>query len=132
VFTLSNARHQHRIALRRRKLAGFVLAAVVMVGLVVYLNRPYREPQWQYAKGTVLGTRIVVNDAVENKWGSEVMYKAEYRVAYNVDGREYTTWADAGVRGESEAIVRLNLPPQRRSCRVKYNPVDPTTASAKC
>lgn len=132
MFTLSNARHEHRTELCRRKLAIFALAAAGIVGLYVYLNRLPSEPQWQFAKGTVQGTRIVTDRAVETKWGSEVIYKAEYRVAYSVDGKEYTAWVDAGVSGESEAIVRLNLPQQRRFCRVEYNPIDPKTASAKC
>jgi len=88
--------------------------------------------KWRLTPGSIQDTRIVADHGIETKWGGELMWKAEYRVAYSVASREYAVWADSGIRGESEAGVRLALPQSRPSCRVRYNPKKPEASIADC
>lgn len=82
--------------------------------------------------GAVRSTRIVPDHASETKWGSELTWRAEYQVIYSVGGREYSVWADSGIRRESEDSVQLALPKSSISCRVQYHPNTPETATAVC
>lgn len=80
-------------------------------------------------QGTIQGTRIIPDKAVETNWGGQLTWKAEYRVTYSVAGREYTVWGDSGIRRESEAAVRLALP--NRVLRAGYDTIrnDPKNLS---
>ena len=60
-----------------------------------------------------------------------MIWEAEYRVDYSVDGHEYSAWADSAVKGGSEAEVRLRVG-NVSSCRVLYNPAQPETSVATC
>ncbi len=82
--------------------------------------------------GVIQGTRIVADHGWETKWGSQLNWRAEYKVAYAVAGREYTVWGDSGIRDESAAAVRLALPQVRPPCRVRYDPAQPEVAVADC
>jgi len=115
-----------------RATAQFAAALVVVVALFAFLHRGPREAKWPLMQGTIQETRIVADHALQTKWGGQVTWKAEYKVAYAVASREYTVWADSGIRGESEADVRLDLPPARPACRVKYNPHRPEVSIADC
>jgi hypothetical protein len=53
-------------------------------------------------------------------------------VKYSVGSREYDVWTNSGVRGESEAEVRLALAQRQRKCRVQYNPAKPESSVAYC
>jgi len=83
-------------------------------------------------QGTIQDTRIVADHAFETKWGGQLTWKAEYMVAYSVAGLKYAVWADSGIRGESEATVRLVLPQSHPSCQVQYNPQKPVVSVAGC
>ncbi|MGA7221132.1 MAG: hypothetical protein WBX38_22650 [Candidatus Sulfotelmatobacter sp.] len=76
--------------------------------------------------------RIVPDHATETAWGGEQTWRAEYQVSYLAGSREYSVWADSGIRGESEAVVRLALPQAPLTCQVKYNPKKPEQAVAGC
>jgi len=100
--------------------------------LLAFLYRRPPDMEWAFAQGNVQGTRIVADHALQTKWGGQLTWKAEYRVAYSVAGREYAAWADSGIRGADEASVQLTLPPSHPSCRVQYNPGKPETSVAEC
>ncbi len=110
-----------------------LVAAVWLLAtfLVAVLYRRSREMKWMDAQGNIQGTRIVA-DHVLQTGGGELTWKAEYRVAYSVAGRQYGTWADSGIRAADEAGVRLALPRSRPSCRVQYNPQKPEVSVADC
>ncbi len=59
-------------------------------------------------------------------------WKAEYRVSYSVESREYTAWVDSGIRGEDKDGAVLALPQSRPTCRVQYNPTKPEASVANC
>ena len=86
----------------------YVIAFVLVVGLLTLLIG--REGKWLFVHGVVQDERLVADHALETKWGGQVMWRAEYKVAYAADGGEYSVWADSGIRGESETVVRLALP----------------------
>ena len=115
-----------------RSTALFVIAGALIVALFPFLHRGSGKVKWPLVQGSVQDTRIVADHSLETKWGSELTWKAEYRVAYSVASRDYSVWADAGVRGESEADVRLNLTQSRPSCLVQYNPKKPEASVANC
>lgn len=106
--------------------------ALVVAALFAFLHRGPREVKWPLAQGIIQDTRIVADHALETKWGSQLVWKAEYRVTYSVAGHEYVVWADSGIRDESEAAVRLGLPKSRPSCRVQYDPKSPDLSVADC
>lgn len=108
------------------------MAWVLVIALSATLKRLTRRPRWQLAAGRIQDTRIIADHATETGWGGELMWKAEYRVAYTVVGHEYAVWTDSGVRGNSEADVRLALPRFRPPCQVKYNPRRPEESLADC
>jgi hypothetical protein len=87
--------------------------------------------RWQVAQGSVREERIAPDHAIETKWGGQLAWKAEYRVGYSVAGREYSVWADSGVRGDSEADVQLRLR-KVSSCHVLYQPQQPEISVASC
>lgn len=112
--------------------AQFAAVCALVVALFAFLYRGPREAKWQLVQGTIQDTRIVADHALQTKWGGQVTWKAEYKVAYAVASREYAVWGDSGIRGESEDDVRLNLPRARSACRVKYNPQRPEVSIADC
>ena len=114
-----------------RSTALVVIALVLVAALFVLLYRgSSRNAAWPLAKGIVEDTRIVPDHALETKWGGEVTWKAEYKVAYFVGSHEFAVWTHSGIRGESEAAVRLALPQSRPSCQVQYNPQRPEISVA--
>jgi hypothetical protein len=105
--------------------------ALVLV-LFAFLRRGSGEAGWPLPQGTVRDTRIVADQGLETKWGGELAWRADYQVAYSVANHEYAVWADSGIRGESEAGVRLALPRSRPSCRVRYDSKRPESSIADC
>jgi len=115
-----------------RRMAVFVIACTLVVALLTFLQRGSGEVKWPLVHGTVQDTRIVADRALQTKWGGQITWKAEYKVAYSVAGREYVVWADSGIRDESEDGVRLAMPKSRPSCCVRYNPKKPEAATTDC
>ena len=107
-------------------------ACVLAVALFALLKRNAQEAKWSSTSGTIQGTRIVADHALQTKWGGQLTWKAEYSVAYAVASREYAIWADSGIRSESEDGVRLALPRSLPSCRVRYKPETPGISIADC
>ena len=110
----------------------YVFAWVLVIGLFAFFLRGPREAKVPVAHAIIQNTRIVADHAAETKWGGQLTWRAEYRLAYSVAGHEFTLWADSGIRGESEAEVQLALAQARQTCSVQYNPQRPEVAVAKC
>ena len=110
----------------------FVVACALIVALFALLHRGPEATKWPLVQGNIQDTRILADHAAETKWGGQLTWKAEYRVVYFAASREHALWADSGIRGESEADVRLALPQSHPSCRVKYNPKRPEESVADC
>jgi hypothetical protein len=108
-----------------------VVCVLVVAGLAL-LRRDQEAACWKLVRGEIQDTRVVADHAVETKWGGELTWEAEYRVVYFVTNREYAQWADSGIRGESEAAVRLALPQPKLPCRVRYNPERPAESVVDC
>jgi hypothetical protein len=115
-----------------RAMMQFAAVCVFIVALVAFLHRGSRTAEWQLVHGTIQDTRIVADHVLQTKWGGQVTWRAEYKVAYAVATREYSVWADSGIRGDSEADVRLALPKARLACQVRYNPQKPEASVADC
>jgi len=110
----------------------FAIAVVFVAALLALLHREPTHPKWSQVQGTIQDTRIVADHALQTKWGGQLTWKAEYKVFYNVAGRDYVVWADSGIRGEDGDGVRLLLPNSRPSCRVQYDPQSPMVSRADC
>jgi hypothetical protein len=115
-----------------RRTVFVAIAWVLVAALFAFLHRAPRRANWPLAQGNIQDTRIVADHALQTKWGGQLTWKAEYSVAYSVAGREYAVWADSGIRGNSEADVRLALPQLRPSCRVQYAPQTREASVAFC
>jgi hypothetical protein len=115
-----------------RSMVQVSVVGALLVFLFSLLHRGPEAVKWPLVQGNIQGTRIIADHAVETKWGGELTWKAEYKVAYFAASREYAVWADSGIRGESEAGVRLALPQSYPPCRVKYNPKRPQESVAEC
>ncbi len=110
----------------------FAAVCILIVAILAFLHRRSREAEWPLVHGTIQDTRIIADHALQTKWGGQVTWRADYKVAYAVATREYALWADSGIRGQSEADVRLALPQVRLACRVRYNPQKPEVSVADC
>lgn len=124
------APHGWSIDLRSTVLCG-IGAALVLAVFALLLRTP-RDEKWLLAQGVVRDMKVVPDQALETKWGGQAMWRAEYKVGYIVGSREFSVWADSGIRGESEASVRLALSQSAPSCRVRYNLQQPTVSTADC
>ena len=110
----------------------FVFAVVFVAALLALVRRGPTRVKWLRVQGTIHDTRIVVDHALQTKWGAQLTWKAEYNVVYSIAGREYAVWADSGIRREDEDGVRQLLPRSRPSCRVRYDPQSPPVSVANC
>ena len=108
------------------------IVCVLVIALFAFRHRAPRRVNWSFVPGTIHDTRIVADHGLETKWGGQITWKAEYKLGYIVADREYAIWADSGIRGESEAEVRLALPNSPLPCQVKYNPRRPEESVADC
>ena len=108
------------------------IAVVLVAALLTLLRRGPSEVKWTQVQGTIQDTRIVADHALQTKWGGQLTWKAEYKIAYSIAGREYAVWAHSGIRGDDEDGVRLLLRQSHPSCRVQYNPRSPTVSVADC
>ena len=106
-----------------------VIAIVAVLAAVFFRGR---ETKRAFVPGVIQDTRVVADHGWETKWGSQLTWKAEYKVAYVVAGHEYTVWGDSGIRADSEADVRLALPPIRPPCQVRYDRAKPNLSVANC
>jgi hypothetical protein len=115
-----------------RSTVQFVVVCALVVALFALLHRGPEAAKWPLVQGDIQDTRIVADHPIQTKWGGELTWKAEYRIVYFAASREYALWADSGIRGESEAGVRLALPQSHPTCRVQYNPKRPEESVAHC
>lgn len=119
---------------RNQNWNGLAKAAAAFLSVAVLFVLYYRgqaKGQWRAVEGSILEQRIAPAHAIETKAGSQMIWEAEYRVGYSVDGRQYSVWSDSGVKGNSEADVRLRME-KVSSCRVLYKPAQPETSVATC
>jgi len=79
-----------------RSTALYAIAWTLVIVLFAFLHRGRRDVKWPLVQGTIQGTRIVSDHALQTGWGGQVTWKAEYKVAYAVASREYSVWADSG------------------------------------
>jgi hypothetical protein len=112
----------------KRSTTLFITLCALVVALLSFLHRRSENVRWPLVKGVIQETRAIADHGLETKWGSELTWKAEYRVEYVVASRKYDVWVDSGIRGESEDSVRLSLPHSRRDCKVRYNPKNPSAS----
>jgi hypothetical protein len=116
-----------------RGMAQFVAACIFILAVIGFLlDRSSREAEWPRVHGTIQETRIIADHALQTGWGGQITWKAEYKVIYTVATHEYSVWTDSGIRGQSEADVRLALPQGSPTCRVRYNPQKPEVSVAGC
>ena len=78
----------------KRRTALFVFTCALVVGLFAFLHRRSGEVSWPLVKGVIQETRVVADHGLETKWGSELTWKAEYRVEYFAASRKYDVWVD--------------------------------------
>ena len=109
-----------------------VIACVLTAALFALSHRHSNYVGKSRVLGMVQNIRIVPDHAVETKWGSQLTWRADYRVGYSVGSREYAVWTDSGVRGDSEADVQLTSSRSPRSCWVRYNINEPAISAVDC
>jgi hypothetical protein len=112
----------------KRSTTLFVIVCAFAVTVFAFLHRRSQDVEWPVVEGVVQETRIVVDHSLETKWGSELTWKAEYKVEYLVASRKHDIWLDSGIRGESQDGVRLALPQLPLNCSVQYNPDNPAVS----
>jgi len=116
----------------KRSTTLFIIVCACVVALFAVLPRRSQAERWPLVQGVVQETRIIVDHGLQTKWGSELTWKAEYRVEYIVASRKYDVWVDSGIRGESQDGVRLALPHLHPDCNVQYNPENPAASRGGC
>jgi hypothetical protein len=68
----------------------FAALCILIVALLALLHRRSREAECPLLHGTIRDTRIIADHALQTKWGGQVTWRADYKVAYAVATREYT------------------------------------------
>jgi hypothetical protein len=135
---MGQSRHANKVTARgkwsidTRLTAQVVGSYALIIVLAALLFRGPRQVEKLLVKGTVQATRIVPDYALEAPGGSQLTWKAEFRVAYSVANREYLVWAESGIRGDSEVDVRLRLPRSYPPCRVQCDLQRPEVSVAYC
>ena len=124
-------RHRKEHSFRRRRVLQKVvgLAAVLGgIGGLVYLSIAGRTGRWPEARDcTVVGSRVVQDVIGTGGPHAFVVWWGEYRVQYEVNGKQYFTWASAGLLDSDRNWVESRIDDYRIDCpvRVQYNPKDP-------
>jgi hypothetical protein len=123
----------------RGRNAGIAVAVALCAALIFFVARHgEHEAKWPQVPGTIQETRVVVEYWVPAtlKVLPRPVWRADYRVTYNLGGREYASWTYSGIRNETkefaESRVREALNSPGFSCRVKYNPARPEVSVAVC
>lgn len=119
--------------------AVIAVAVALCAALIFFVARHGEQvAKWPQVSGTIRETRVVVDHWVPATLKSlpQPVWRADYKVTYNVGGREYASWTYSGIRNETkefaEARVREALNSPGFSCRVKYNPVRPEVSVVVC
>ena len=117
--------------------AGIACALALLLALGA-IRHGRREAEWPRVQGSVQETRTVIDYWVPASLQVEPqpVWKAEYKVAYFAGRREYASWFDCGIRGETKEFVAARakqaLTSPGFSCAVKYNPARPEVSVADC
>ncbi len=109
-----------------------ISAFVLCIFFLAIHDRHPNEANWRVVEGTTQGMRVVADHVVETKWGSQLTWRADYKVVYSVANREYNVWADSGIRAATEPEVRMLVPQAPLPCRVQYDPERPNVSKADC
>jgi len=123
-------RQSRRTRKHLHKLVGLTFAAAIL-GLVSYLVYAGRTDSWPKAGCTISGSRVIRYDASDS-WRDIIMYRGQFQLQYEVDGRNYYTWADAGWLDKDKDFVQQKVAslPERCDFSVRYNPKNPSEAVA--
>src|SRR5579862_697308 len=78
----------------------FVLA-VISFAYLVYAGRA--GSWWIAPQCKVVESRVVPTS------GNSSVYRGEYRVEFEVNGKTYSTWADSGVSGRDKSAVEAKV-----------------------
>ena len=107
-------------------------AVVFAVFYLTYLGLAGRSSTWQHTACTVVGSRIVRNDARLQYNTPVIMYKGEYQLRYMVNGQQYFTWANAGWSDKDRQFIegKMLALPQQCPYDVQFNPHNPAEAVA--
>lgn len=121
-------RNGGRRSKRLRKWTALALA-VCLVGLLSYLFRSSRTDSWLRAECTVTGSRVIRYDAADS-WRDIVLFRGQFELRYEVSGRDYYTWVDAGWLDRDREFVEQKVAsiPQNCAFVVRYNPRNPRQA----
>ena len=119
-----------RIARALGWIAGFGAAILRIGALLALQHNPH--PAAPVVQGRVEQVRVVADHSSQTRWGSQLIWKTEYKVAYSVAGKDYMVWTDSGMRADTEADIRLALPAKPPACQVWYHPGQPSDSFARC
>ncbi len=113
-----------------------IAALLTILGAVAYLNNRGGQAKswsdsWSEAPCKIISSRIVARTVSIPPISA--LYKGEYQLRYDVNGRGFTIWADAVDWNEDRGFVERSisvLPPQ---CpyTVRYNRARPSEAVAR-
>ena len=122
-------RHQEKQRSVEHEVLGTSLGMVIvlgMIGIFVYLGVAGRTGRWPEAQEcTVIGSRVV-RDVIDGR-RPLILWHGEYRVQYEVNGKRYSTWANAGWTDADRSFVQNKVDDLKIDCpvRVQYNPKNP-------
>jgi hypothetical protein len=115
-----------------------IAALLLILGAVAYLNNrgsqsgPWPEAApWAEAPCKIISSRIVAHTVSIPPISA--LYKGEYQLRYDANGREFSIWADAVDWNEDRGFVEssISVPPLQCPYTVRYNRADPSEAVAK-
>jgi len=118
--------------MRHRHLLKLMIASVLGITMFSGCAEFSANTNWKSVDGHIEKIAIRVDHDLETKWGSQVVWRADFAVTYLVNGHRFTTNADSGIRAESQAEVESILRQTHPACVVKYPSAEPERASVKC
>ena len=106
---------------------GFAIVLLVLGGFA-YLD-VFRIDSWPAAPYKIVSHRVVPQLAHPHP--SIIVWKGEYQLQYEVNGRQYSIWADAADWNEDPVIVESSISHRQQRYTLRYNPANPSEAVAR-
>ena len=113
-----------------------IAALLTILGAVAYLNNRGGQTtswpaSWSEAPCKIISSRIVARTVYTPPVFA--LYKGEYQLRYDVNGREFSIWADAVDWNEDRGFVEssISVLPSQCPYTVRYNRAQPSEAEAR-
>jgi hypothetical protein len=128
-------RKEQRVYASKRQIVTFVIAASFLVvaceGWQHYLWT--KRAEWPSARVTLSDFRTLPIEAIESQRGSKLLYQAEAKVEYVVNGKTHSRWLPILSKSDDKQSLQFEFGLLRRTaCYVHWDQAQPDSAFLTC